>query len=95
MIRLETLELSIEDDQYGLLQAKVTPDFQRDFENTRLILPTLKTLVFSECFEWLVYRCPNVRRIVTKDGWLGETKINGLFKTVETVKDLEHFRITL
>jgi hypothetical protein len=90
MTRLEILEPQIEDHRW---QATVAPEFQGEFEGAKLVLPTVRTLVFSRYFEWLVFKCPNVRRIKTKDRWFRNDLFDSLIKTAATVKDLEYFEI--
>lgn len=90
MTRLEILELRIEDHRW---QAKVAPEFRREFESANLILPTVRTLIFSRYFEWLVFKCPNARKIQTKDRWFHNDLFDSLIKTVAIVKDLEYFEI--
>ena len=87
---LESLELLIECCHW---QAEVAPDFQREFKHNNLVLPTVRTLIFPRYFEWLVTRCPNVRRIVIKDRWSHDDMFTGLMKTVGTAKGVEYFEI--
>lgn len=90
MMRLEILGLQIEDERW---RANVALELRREFESSKLILPTVRTLVFSRHFEWLVFKCPNVLRIKTKDRWLDSAFFYSLIKIAASVQTLENFQV--
>lgn len=91
--KLERLELSF-----------VSTESQRDqfrgvFADTKMVLPTVRTLIIGHTLEWLVPFCPNVETIILDRLWMRDRPHDGfesvirLIHAASSAKHLVHFEI--